>query len=240
VADDFGFSEPAVSDPYGLRPHDSIPPSEHVESRPRGRHRTKKQKSGVVSFLVELPILIVIALVVAVVIKTFLVQAFYIPSGSMIPTLQVDDRVMVNKLSYRFGEPDRGDVVVFDSPFAPSHDSESFIEGAFRTIKESLGIQTATIADDLIKRVMALPGETIEIRQNTVYVDGVPIDEPYLSPGVIMEDFGPQFVPDGTVFVMGDNRGSSQDSRKFGAIPIDSIVGRAFVIVWPFDRWGGL
>ena len=226
------------ADPFADAPQ---PPThsggQPLERRSRGRH---KKKGGILSFLVELPILIVIALVVAVLIKTFFVQAFFIPSGSMIPTLQVDDRVMVNKLSYAFGDPDRGDIVVFDSPFAAASDDEAFVGAAWRAIKESLGIQTALVPDDLIKRVMALPGESIEIRDNSVLINGTKLDEPYLSPGVIVQDFGPQTIPEGMVFVMGDNRGSSHDSRKFGAIPQDSIVGRAFVLLWPFDRFGSL
>jgi signal peptidase I len=87
---------------------------------------------------------------------------------------------------------------------------------------------------------LALPGETIEIRDNAVFINGAALVEPYLSAGAIMQDFGPQTIPDGMVFVMGDNRNSSHDSRKFGSIPQDTIVGRAFVLLWPFDRFGSL
>jgi len=236
-------AERSSVDPFDADPFADAPqPLANLDAQPLvqrsgGKH---KRKGGLVSFLVELPILIVIALVVAVLIKTFFVQAFFIPSGSMIPTLEVDDRVMVNKLSYAFGDPERGDIVVFDSPFAAAGNDESFIAAGWRAVKESLGIQTALVPDDLIKRVMALPGETIEIRDNSVLIDGTILDEPYLSPGVIMQDFGPQTIPDGMVFVMGDNRGSSHDSRKFGAIPQETIVGRAFVLLWPFGRFGSL
>ena len=241
-------SEPwEAADPFDVGPFTGSPAQEQeqeqenlppLESRTKRRKREKRR--GFVSFLVELPVLILVALVVAVLIKTFFVQAFFIPSGSMIPTLEIDDRVMVNKLSYTFGEPDRGDIIVFDSPFAGATDDESLLASGWRAIKESLGIQTALVPDDLIKRVMALPGETIEIRDNTVFISGAAVDEPYLSPGVIMQDFGPQTIPDGMVFVMGDNRNSSHDSRKFGSIPQETIVGRAFVLLWPFDRFGSL
>ncbi len=249
VADEAGFPGGdgddgwAGADPFDIGPFrnspeaDDRPENQEPVRRVRPKH---KKRGGFVSFLIELPILILVALVVAVLIKTFFVQAFFIPSGSMIPTLEVDDRVMVNKLSYTFGEPDRGDIVVFDSPFAAASKDQSFVEAAWTAVKESLGIQTALVPDDLIKRIIALPGETIEIKDNRVFIDGVPIDEPYLSPGVIMQDFGPQTIPDEMVFVMGDNRSSSQDSRKFGSIPQDSIVGRAFVRLWPFDRFGSL
>ncbi len=192
------------------------------------------------SFLAELPILVLVALVVAVVIKTFLVQAFWIPSGSMIPTLEINDRVMVNKLSYVFDEPQRGDVVVFDSPFAADNSNESIPTKVRRTVQESLGISTAAVPDDLIKRVIALPGETLEIRDNQVIIDGVPLDEPYLHPSTNMADYPPVTLRDGEVFMMGDNRNNSSDSRRFDAISMEHIVGKAFVRIWPSDRWGRL
>ena len=199
----------------------------------------KKKKKPKVSFLVELPILVLVALVVAVLIKTFLVQAFWIPSGSMIHTLEINDRVLVNKLSYVFGEPETGDVVVFDPPFGAEEESEPLLQAIVRNIAESLGLQTPAV-EDLIKRVIAVGGQEIEVADNQVLIDGVPLDEPYLDESAIMPDFGPVDVPLGRVFVMGDNRPRSQDSRRFGSIDTDSIVGRAFVRVWPFDRWGGL
>lgn len=235
------WGDPPPDYPEDYMPYvegDEPPPT--IDRRRESGRRKHAKRGGFVSFVIELPILILVALVVAVVIKAFFVQAFFIPSGSMTPTLVVDDRVMVNKLSYVFGEPDRGDIVVFDSPFAGAVYDENLVRAVWRTVKESLGIQTALVPDDLIKRVMALPGETIEIHDNTVFIDGEPLDEPYLSPGVLMQDFGPQTIPDNMVFVMGDNRGSSHDSRKFGAIPQDTIVGRAFVRLWPFDRFGSL
>jgi len=192
------------------------------------------------SFLFELPILILIALVVAVVIKTFLIQAFFIPSGSMIPTLAIDDRVMVNKLAYTFGDPGPGDIVVFDSPFDAARPEESLLDKVVRNVSESLGLRTATAEDDLIKRIIAIGGDTVEIRDNLVVVNGVALNEPYLAAGATMPDMDATEVPEGTVWVMGDNRSRSVDSRRFGPIDRDSIVGRAFVRLWPFDRFGGL
>ena len=194
---------------------------------------------GPKSFWRELPILILIALVVAVVIKTFLFQAFFIPSGSMKDTLQVDDRVLVNKLSYRFGEIARGDVIVFDDPRgSAADDGESVVGALVRNLAESIGLSTPK--SEFIKRVIAVEGETIEISGGQVFVDGVPIDEPYLRSGLRQRDFGPETVPEGFVFVMGDNRNSSVDSTVFGPIPVDDIVGKAFVIVWPPSNWAGL
>lgn len=193
------------------------------------------------SFWRELPILVIVALIVAVLIKTFLVQAFYIPSGSMQETLTIGDRVMVNKLSYTFGNPGHGDVIVFDNP-SHSGGAESLLGALIRHVGESLGVSSPDSA--LIKRVIAVGGETIEIKGNQVYVDGTAIDEPYIGDNANMPKFGPLEVPEGHVFVMGDNRtrGGSHDSRfpDIGTIPEDTIIGRAFVKVWPPSRWGGL
>jgi signal peptidase I len=198
-----------------------------------------RKKNSKLSFLVELPILVLVALVVAVLIKTFLVQAFWIPSGSMIHTLEINDRVLVNKLSYVFGEPEQGDVIVFDPPFGVEEEAEPLLQAVVRSVAESLGLQTPAV-EDLIKRVIAVGGQELEVKDNQVLIDGVPLYEPYLDESALMPDFGPVEVPIGMVFVMGDNRPRSQDSRRFGPIDVDSIVGRAFVRVWPFDRWGGL
>ena len=154
------------------------------------------------------------ALIVALVVKTFLIQAFFIPSLSMYDTLDKGDRVLVNKLSYRLHEIHRGDIIVFERP-----------EGV-----PDNGIK------DLIKRVIGLPGETIESRDGRVYVDGKRLDEDYLADGVTTVNLDRQTIPDDHVFVMGDNRGNSEDSRVFGPISDDLVVGRAFVLVWPITQ----
>ncbi len=165
--------------------------------------------------LVEWLAILVGAVVVALLVTRFLVQAFFIPSLSMFPTLDKDDRVLVNKLSYDLHEVNRGDVIVF----------------------ERLANQGGDIKD-LIKRVIALPGERIEARDGLVYVNDALIDEPYLAPGVTTTNLDVQTVPPGHVFVMGDNRGDSRDSRFFGPLPEDLIIGRAFVKVWPVTDLG--
>jgi signal peptidase I len=175
------------------------------------RHLSRSARSAI-----EWVAVIVGALVVALVVKTFLIQAFYIPSESMVPTLKVGDRVLVNKLSYSRGDVDRGDIVVFARPGGPGAD----------------GIA------DLIKRVVALPGETIEGRDGGVYIDGRPLDETYLPEGVTTGPFPPYTVPDDEVWVMGDNRGASDDSRRFKGVPLDDVVGRAFVVIWPIGEIG--
>jgi signal peptidase I len=175
------------------------------------RHLSRSTRSAI-----EWVAVIVGALVVALVVKTFLIQAFYIPSESMVPTLEVGDRVLVNKLSYTTGDIGRGDIVVFARPGGPGTD----------------GIE------DLIKRVVALPGETVEGRDGKVYVDGEPLEEDYLVDGVETSVFPPYQVPEDHVWVMGDNRNASDDSRRFKGVPVDDVVGRAFVIIWPFTQAG--
>lgn len=155
------------------------------------------------------------AVLVALVVRTFLLQAFSIPSSSMESTLEIRDRLLVNKLSYRFGDVERGDIVVFFRP-------------------ESL----PSPYDDLIKRVIGLPGDVVEGRGNQVFINGQPLEESYLDADVVTRDFGPVDVPVDHVFVMGDNRSNSADSRVFGPIEIDRIEGEAFVRYWPLPRIG--
>lgn len=226
---DFEFPADEIGEPFDQTALDRL----REDARERG-----EKADAVRSFWKELPFLVVVALIVAVIIKTFLVQAFYIPSASMRDTLLEGDRVMVNKLAYRFGDPHRGDVIVFDSPLVEHHPSESFLGKVVRNVGEALGISTPESA--LIKRVIALGGETIEIRDNTIFIDGTALDEPYLTRPVTMDAFGPLTIPTGHVFVMGDNRNQSEDGRVFGPIPEGDIIGRAFVRVWPPSRWGGL
>lgn len=156
----------------------------------------------------------------------------------MVPTIEVNDRVMVNKLAFRWGEPERGDIVVFRDP-AELEIDESIPEAVIRSVLEAVGIRTRG-RDDLIKRVIGLPGETITISDNQVLIDGVPIAEPYLPDTVTMGDEGPFDVDVDEVFVMGDNRQFSFDSRRFGTIPYSDLIGRAFITIWPLSNFGGL
>jgi signal peptidase I len=185
----------------------------------------KGGKGGVSAFL-EWVVVIVAAVGVALLIKTFVMQAFYIPSESMLPTLEKNDRVLVNKLSYRLHDVNRGDLIVFEKP----------AEG---------GAVDGT--SDLIKRVIALPGENLVIEGGKVFIDGRQLDEPYLAPGTVTTQGSrsctatdPCQIPADSVWVMGDNRPNSRDSRFIGAIPEERIVGRAFFRIWPFNRLGGL
>jgi signal peptidase I len=189
---------------------------------PRHRKRRRKERDRVRS-AIEWVAVIVGALVVALIVKTFLFQAFYIPSASMEPTLGKGDRVLVNKLSYDVHDVNRGDIIVFELP--PDKVGPDGIK-------------------DLIKRVVGLPGDVIESRDGEVYIDDELLDEPYLPDGTTTANppIERQTVPEDHVFVMGDNRNNSMDSRytNRGPIPIDTIVGRAFIQVWPPTDVGGL
>ena len=218
--------------------------STQQEAAPSTVERVADDKEGFVDFLKELPILIVVAFAIALLIKTFLVQAFFIPSGSMESTLFKDDRVLVSKLSYRLGDPDRGDVVVFEGPeaFTPPKEDRGPIGNFFNSVAIGLGLKSSK--QDFIKRVLATEGQTIEIRDGAVTVNGKKLKEPYLhdtAPVTCSGRYcGPFKVPRDQVFVMGDNRSNSRDSRVFGPIPEAKIVGRAFVLIWPPDRFTGL
>lgn len=202
-----------MSDPITSNaPVQTPPPPLPDTSKPGGKSRRSRSS---VRNVIEWIAIIAAALIVAVIIKTFLLQAFYIPSESMEPTLKPQDRVLVNKLSYKLHAVHRGDIVVFKRP--PS-------EAGDPTIK------------DLIKRVIGLPGETIEERGGQVYINGQELKEPYLPAGTVTNTLPPTKVGPGQYFVMGDNRTNSKDSRFIGTIPRSLIVGRAFIRVWPLSK----
>lgn len=195
----------------------------------------------------ELPGLILLALILAILIKTFLFQAFFIPSASMEKTLDIGDRVLVTKVPYYFGDPKRGDIVVFSEPDPKKADERGLIGGVFHWLAQGIGVAKPD-NPDYIKRVIGVPGDTVMAKGGKVFVNGVPISEPYLTQRT--GDFAKVKVPPDMYFVLGDNRSNSQDSRyglgvrpkgsQVGFIPRDTIVGRAFVIVWPPSRWSGL
>jgi signal peptidase I, bacterial type len=195
-------------------------------------------------FLREFGILAVLALVLAILIKSLFVQAFYIPSGSMEPTLLPGDRILVNRLAYRFGHIEHGDIVVFGDP-TPTTEDRGVLGGFFHWLGEGVGV-VRPADDDFIKRVIALPGETWEMRKGVTFVDGKRVSEPYVNlADPDTRSFGPETVPDGMLFVLGDNRNHSGDSRfpppgGLGYIPIDKVIGQAFVTIWPPSRMGWL
>jgi signal peptidase I len=203
---------------------------------PRGRGAKRRRP-----FWRELPVLVVVAFAVALLIKSLLVQAFFIPSASMEPTLRVGDRVLVEKVSYRFGRPDRGDVVVFEKQFGgvPPQEDDNFLRDIVDSFRGLFGFPTGG-EQDFIKRVIAVGGDRVEGRDGRVYVNGEEIEEPYLPEGTQTSNFGPTDVPQGMIFVMGDNRGNSDDSRSFGPIEAEKVVGQAFVLIWPPAHFSGL
>ena len=193
-------------------------------------------------FVGSTPFLILVALGVAILVKSFVIQAFYIPSESMVPTLEVGDRVFVNKFLFDEGDIHRGDVIVFENPNQEALPDRGPIGGFLHWLGEGIGFAQPE-NEDFIKRVIALPGETIEIRDKVVYIDGEPLDEPYLTRAAksAMSDFPIDEVPRGELFVMGDNRGNSADSRYgLGTVPVDKVIGKAFVVIWPPSHLGGV
>lgn len=176
-----------------------------------------KEEASIGRWLLETAVLVLLAFVVAQGIKLFVVQPFIIPTGSMIPTIEINDRVLAEKLTYRFsGEPEVGDVVVFDDPTGEH--------------------------PQLIKRVIATEGQSVDVRDGKVWIDGEAIDEPYTH-GAISEPQAvplPVEVPKDNVWLMGDNRQNSGDSRSFGPQPIEKIRGKAFWTYWPISRFGSL
>jgi signal peptidase I len=223
--------------------------------RPGRRRPAQAEKKS--SLLRELPVLLVIAFVLALVVKTFLVQAFFIPSGSMEQTLHgctgcTGDRVLVNKVPYWFGEPQPGDIVVFKGP--DTWDPEisvaepgNWFSGALLSLGRAVGVAPPS-EDDYVKRVIATAGQTVQCcdAEGRVTVDGLPLDEPYIFEPTPIESraFGPVTVPEGRLWVMGDHRSVSGDSTKHisdkyaGTIAVDDVIGKAALIVWPLDRVG--
>jgi signal peptidase I len=180
--------------------------------RPPAGHRARRGSR----WLVEWAIVLVVAILVAVGIRTFVVQTFFIPSASMEPTLMVGDRILVDKLSYRLHSVHRADIVVFATP--PGEDAGPNVK-------------------DLVKRVIGLPGETISSAGGQVLINGKPLAEPWLPKGTVTTGITTQVIPPNEYFVMGDNRSDSQDSRFFGPIHRALIVGRVVVKIWPLSSF---
>jgi signal peptidase I len=191
-------------------------------------------------FLAELPFLVVAALVLTVLVKGFLIQAFFIPSRSMEPTLDIGDRVVVNRLAYKVGEPRHGQVVVFLRPTGSSRErSNGPLSWVRRAVAQGLG-GTPPGSEDLIKRVVGLPGDVVEGRDGALWRNGRRLEEPYLEDGTFTSDFEPVRIGPGQYWLMGDNREDSADSRVFGPVPRSDLVGRAVLTVWPVPHAGGL
>ena len=228
--------------PWGSMSEVTDTRTEQVEPAPSDPAAEPEETSRRRRFVGSTPFLVLVALGVAIVIKTFLIQAFYIPSESMVPTLEVGDRVFVNKFAYDIGDLGRGDVIVFENPNPGEVPDRGPVSGLLHWLGEGIGFAQPE-NEDFIKRVIALPGETIEIRDNVVFIDGESLDEPYLTPEALSHngEYPPTTIPEGSLFVMGDNRGNSADSRYgLGFVPVDRVVGKAFVVIWPPSSLGGV
>lgn len=211
-------------------------PSDEEEVADEQEIPEKESPDSIVSFFKELPVLVIVAFGIALLIKTFLLQAFYIPSGSMENTLLIKDRVLVAKFLYKVAEPKYGDVVVFISPVQGTNPKVDHgpIGNLFTGISEGLGLKSSE--SDFIKRVIATEGQTVQIKDGFVFVDNRKVNEPYRFDQRPMNDFPPTTIPKDKLWVMGDNRFNSSDSRVFGAIPKSTVVGRAFLLIWPLGR----
>lgn len=214
--------------PAAAQPSDALSPTDQA-----GEPASTRKKRRL-PFLVELPLLVLVAFALAVLLKTFLVQAFYIPSASMVPTLEVNDRILVNKVVFQLREPERGDIVVFHEQGG----GPSGIEGALSDLAAGLGI-VPPAQKDFVKRIIGLPGETLEVRDGVVFINDQRLQEATVQQGGYLrargnDDFGPVRISEGKYFLMGDNRRNSADSRSsLGTVQRDEIVGRAFVVIWP-------
>ena len=225
--------------------------AEAVVPRPWWRRRPSGTDggSGKKSLTREVPVLVLIALVLALLIKTFVVQPFYIPSGSMERTLLVNDRVLVNKMIYHFRDVKRGEIVVFNIEgtgfaryAAPLTPPGNIVSRGFRNLENLFGLGPNN--KDFIKRVIAIGGDTVACcnTKGQVTVNGVGLDEPYVYRDMGDEPnkkFGPVKISKGNLWVMGDHRDNSEDSRVGGQVPQSKVVGQAFVRVWPVTTWRG-
>jgi signal peptidase I len=229
-------------------------PARSEPSQVESTTANKKKPAPPGSIWRELPILIVVAVALAILLKTFLLQAFFIPSGSMENTLQVGDRVMVNKVVYHLRDIKRGDIVVFDgldswTPEVTSTEPTNPVAKAASWFAGLVGFAPPS-EKDFIKRVIGVPGDLVECcdAHGRVKVNGVPLDEKdYLYPGNKPSEQPFSYtVPAGRLWVMGDHRAMSSDSRAHmgdpggGTIPKDRVIGRAFVVIWPVSHWSWL
>ncbi|WP_246126256.1 signal peptidase I [Nesterenkonia populi] len=220
-----------------------------MTDQPAGaEHPDRRRRHPLVSMLIEAAIIIGLAVLISFIVKTFLLRAFYIPSESMEPALEVDDRIVVNLLAPGPMDLDRGDVVVFEDTrqwWGPDQAPET---NPAQDAMIFIGLMPDTSSHYVVKRIVGLGGDTVECcdEQGRILVNGEPIDEPYISPGRSPSDseFSVE-VPEDHVWLLGDNRGASADSRAHvhepdaGAVPVDDVIGRHMSTVWPFSRFGG-
>ena len=222
-----------------------------------GEATVHRRRRGWLTFLRDVVVIILIAVLVSFLVKTFLVRSFYIPSGSMKETLHIDDRILVDEITPRFGDYARGDIVVFQDPggwLPPSTEpARPPVVEAIDWVLALVGLSAPDSDDHLVKRIIGLPGDHVVCCNalGQITVNGVPIDETdYIvvptGESAASSDPFDVVVPEGSLWVLGDNRYQSKDSRYNqdqpgdGFVPIDNVVGRAFLVTWPLDRFGTL
>ena len=234
-------------------------PATPAPSSRTGLNSGRDRRRGWLSFLRDVIIIVLVAVLVSFLVKTFLVRSFYIPSGSMEKTLLVQDRVLVNKVVYDMRDPLRGEIVVFRgtdnwAPEVTEPVSNTFGAKLGRTVGDLVGVSRPG-ERDFIKRVIGLPGDKVACcdAKGRITVNGVGMDEPYIADGYNSDlnqppnptqctsrRFTEVQIPAGEMFVMGDHRAVSQDARCQGPVPIKNVIGRAFVVVWPSSRFTSL
>lgn len=212
--------------------------SEHL----RAQQRTEAEPEN---FFVEFVKILLLSITLAFGIRHFVAEARFIPSGSMLPTLEIDDRLIVEKMTYRFRDPKRGDIVVFHPTDCAvkgqliNGNAASAAENSADPVAERQRLIERAKRDAFIKRIVGLPGETVEVRDGHVYIDGQRLVETYIdeAPNYTLE---PTVVPEDSYLVLGDNRNNSYDGHMWGFLPREEFIGRATVRIWPLDRLGAL
>jgi signal peptidase I len=219
----------------------------HRSSQSSQQH-PRKQENGAV----ELAKTLGLSLLLAFGIRQFLADARFIPTGSMLPTLQIDDRLLVDKVTYRFQNPQRGDIVVFNSPYnfvpqlnlggpTPQTDWGERLRCTIKNIPLPFLQYNSPACDAFIKRIIGMPGDQVAVQGGKVFINGQPLKESYVPPDYRARyAFRPTTVPAGHYLVLGDNRNNSFDGHFWGFVPRDQILGKAMVRFWPFNRLGAI
>lgn len=220
-----------------------------TDANPQDRVADRRKENSEPSLGRELFIIVVVALLLSFFVRTFIAQAFFVPSGSMENTLQIQDRILVSKLSNHFGGVQRGEIVVFSDPshWLPDPEPPAGIAGVLRNALMWVGLLPSDTGKDLVKRVIGIGGDNVKCcsPEGRIVLNGVTLVEPYLKPPGSTDQV--QFnitVPQDRVFVMGDNRGDSSDSRyhldeNSGTVPLSNVVGRVAYVIWPVSSWSG-
>ena len=220
-----------------------------TETNPQDRVADRRKDHSEPSLGRELFIIVVVALLLSFFVRTFIAQAFFVPSGSMENTLQIQDRILVSKLSNHFGGVQRGEIVVFSDPshWLPDPEPPAGVAGLLRNTLMWIGLLPSDTGKDLVKRVIGIGGDNVKCcsPEGRIVLNGVPLVEPYLKPPGNTDQV--QFnitVPQDRIFVMGDNRGDSSDSRYHldednGTVPLSNVVGRVVYVIWPLSNWSG-